>query len=118
MNLLADENIDQPIVDELRKEGHDVVYVLEMAPGISDDEVIALTQDEQRLLLTSDKDFGEMIFRQKKVCAGVILLRLAGLSPKFKARIITALIRERADEFFGNFAVVAPGRVRIRKTSK
>jgi len=56
MKFLADENIDKPIVERLRDDGHIVLYVLEMEPSISDDEVIRQANQESALLLTADKD--------------------------------------------------------------
>jgi predicted nuclease of predicted toxin-antitoxin system len=64
VNFLADENIDQPIVERLRQENHQVWYIAEIAPNISDDIVLKLALDEKAILLTSDKDFGELVFRQ------------------------------------------------------
>ena len=61
MNFLADENVDKPIVERLRKDGHIVLYVIEMEPSISDDEVIQRANQESALLLTADKDFGQLI---------------------------------------------------------
>ena len=61
MNLLADENVDAPIVAALRAAGHRVRYVLELDPGIDDPRVLALANADQTLLLTSDKDFGELV---------------------------------------------------------
>ncbi|MDW8053949.1 MAG: DUF5615 family PIN-like protein [Anaerolineae bacterium] len=64
MNFLADESIDRQIVDRLRREGHQVWYVAERHTGISDEEVLALSNREEALLLTADKDFGEIVFRK------------------------------------------------------
>ena len=58
--MLADENINQQIVERLRQDGHTVWYVVEMEPGISDDVVLDLANREGALLLTGDKDFGEL----------------------------------------------------------
>ncbi len=58
MNFLADEGVDRQIVDRLRLDGHGVLYIAEMDPGISDDEVLDIANREDALLLTSDKDFG------------------------------------------------------------
>lgn len=63
MKLVADESIDRQIVEHLRKDGHLISYVAEMEPGISDDFVLNLANREHALLLTADKDFGEMVFR-------------------------------------------------------
>ena len=63
MNLLADESIDLQIVDRLRQDGHLVHYIAEMEPGISDDVVLDLANQDTAVLLTADKDFGELVFR-------------------------------------------------------
>ncbi|MCX7839148.1 MAG: DUF5615 family PIN-like protein, partial [Anaerolineae bacterium] len=72
MNFLADESVDRQIVERLRQDGHRVWYVAEMKPGISDDSVLALANQEPAILLTADKDFGEMVFRQRLYTHGVI----------------------------------------------
>lgn len=115
MNLFADEGIDRQIVVQLRLEGHAVLYVAEFEPGISDDVVFDKANQTNALLVTADKDFGEMAFRQGSVRAGVVLLRLAGLSPGPKADIVSAVVREHENELTGSFSVVSPGMVRIRR---
>ena len=77
MKFLADENIDKPIVARLRADGHIVFYVAEIGPGLPDNKVIELSNKEEALLLTADKDFGELVFRQGLIMQGVILIRLA-----------------------------------------
>jgi antitoxin ParD1/3/4 len=62
--LVADENVDAPIVAPLRAAGHRIVYVRELDPGIDDDQVLDLANRNGALLLTSDKDFGDLVFRQ------------------------------------------------------
>lgn len=114
MKFLADENVDKPIVERLRKERHEVLYVLEIEPSISDDEVIQRTNREKALLLTADKDFGELVFRQNRIIYGVILIRLSGLSPQSKAEIVAKAVTEHADELAHNFTVISHGAVRIR----
>jgi len=79
MNLLADENIEQQVVERLRQDGHAVLYVAEMEPGIPDELVLQRANDERSMLITGDKDFGELVFRQGLVHLGVVLIRLAGL---------------------------------------
>ena len=59
MNVVADESIDRPIVDRLRQDGHQVWYVAEMEPGISDDAVLDIANREVALLLTADKDLAK-----------------------------------------------------------
>jgi|SRR5208337_3244841 len=85
MNFLADESVDFPVVQRLRSDGHEVLYVAEMDPGVSDEKVLAAANDKNALLLTADKDFGELVYRLRRISAGIILIRLAGLSPAGKA---------------------------------
>jgi len=114
VKFLADECVDRQIVDRLRQEGYEVLYVVEMEPGISDDEVLSLTNLKKSILLTADKDFGELIFRQDKIAKGVILVRLAGLSPEVKAEVVANAIREHTGELLHAFTVITPVIVRIR----
>ena len=88
MNLLADESVDGPIVERLRRDGYQVAYIAELGPGMLDDDVLNLANQEAALLLTSDKDFGEMVFRQRLHMHGVVLIRLAGLLSARKAEIV------------------------------
>jgi predicted nuclease of predicted toxin-antitoxin system len=115
VRLVADESIDRPIVERLRRRDHEVVFVAELDPGLPDDAVLALANDRNALLLTGDKDFGELVFRLGKVTAGVVLVRLAGLKPQRKAAIVEASVTRYRRELSGAFTVIAPGGVRIRK---
>ncbi|MGD8792465.1 MAG: DUF5615 family PIN-like protein [Anaerolineae bacterium] len=115
MKLFADESIDRQIVDRLRKDGHEVQYVAELEPGIPDDIVLNLANEEADLLLTADKDFGELVFRQRRVSSGILLVRLAGLSPLRKAEVVAFAINQHSRELLGAFAVLRPGSLRIRR---
>jgi predicted nuclease of predicted toxin-antitoxin system len=115
MNVVADESVDQRIVDQLRQAGHDVVYVSDRSPSIADDEVLQQANDRTAILLTADKDFGEIVFRQGRVHGGVVLIRLFGLSPDEKAvighRSVSRPFAGATGFFFGYFS----GLVRIRR---
>jgi predicted nuclease of predicted toxin-antitoxin system len=67
------------------------------------------------LLLTADKDFGELVFRLGHIAEGIILIRLAGLSPQSKARVVASAIEKYASEFPYAFAVITPTTVRFRR---
>ena len=75
MRILADENIDPFLVNWLRTQGHDVSSVRESARGAPDPNVLDGATRENRVLLTADKDFGDVVYRQGRPTAGVILLR-------------------------------------------
>lgn len=115
MNLLADEGVDRPIVEQLRQEGHHVLYIAEMSPGIDDDVILAQANAGNALLLTLDKDFGELVFRRRLVHAGVILIRLASLPSTTKAQLVAEVLRDRNTELLSAFSVITPGNVRIRR---
>jgi predicted nuclease of predicted toxin-antitoxin system len=118
MNILADEGVDSPIVDRLRQDGHIVLYIAEMAPGISDEEVLRKANEKLSLLVTTDKDFGEMVFQQNLLSSGgVVLIRLAGLSLERKVEVLSRVFRNHGAEFPHAFSVISPGRVRIRPKS-
>ncbi len=117
MTLVADEGVDRPVVARLRQDGHDVVYVAELSPGVADEDVPQQANARTAVLLTADKDFGELVFRQGLVHSGVILLRLAGLANATKAEVVAEVCRERSADLIGAFSVVSPGQVRIRRRS-
>lgn len=88
MIFVADESVDKPIVDYLRKERYEIVSIVEEKPGVSDDYVLELANKNEALLLTSDTDFGDLVFRQRKITKGVVLFRLAGLTTQKKIQIV------------------------------
>jgi predicted nuclease of predicted toxin-antitoxin system len=118
VKFLADESVDLPIVERLRQDGHPVTCVTELGPGMTDDEVLNLANREAALLLTADKDFGEMIFRQRLHTHGIVLVRLAGLSPARKAEIVALAIKQHAAELPRAFAVIGPETLRIRHAAR
>ena len=75
MRILANENFPGPILRELRRRGHDVVSVKESMRGASDREVLERAQQEDRLVLTFDKDFGELAYQPKLLGSRARLFR-------------------------------------------
>jgi len=113
MRLLADQNIPQLLVNRLRDRGHDVLWILAHSPGASDEQVLATANAEKRVLLTLDRDFGELVFHRRLVPeAGILLLRLKGLRPPQLAAKAIEIVESR-ESWSGLFAVADPGRLRI-----
>jgi predicted nuclease of predicted toxin-antitoxin system len=106
--------VDSAVVQRLRLDGHEVAYVAEMAPSMPDEEILREANATGALLLTADKDFGELVFRRRLLHAGVILLRLAGLTNPTKADVVAEVCEEHEADLTGSFSVVSPGQVRIR----
>lgn len=115
MKFVADENIDRQIVESLRREGHVIWYVAEMDPGVSDQDVLNLANHEHAILITADKDFGELVYRQRLINPGVILLRLSGLLPTAKAELVLKALAAHTEEIRGSFVVLSHRTIRIRQ---
>jgi predicted nuclease of predicted toxin-antitoxin system len=82
MRLLANENVPGDAVTALRRQGYDVVWIWEDSPGVSDIQVLARAHKEDRILITFDKDFGELAFRYGlPATCGIILFRIVTSSP-------------------------------------
>ena len=115
MRLCANENIPEDCVLRLRQVGHDVLWIRETAPGISDDAVLARAVAEDRLLITFDKDFGELVFRRgAKASQGVVLFRIPQPSAAAVAERVTATLASR-DDWSGHFSVVEEFTIRMRR---
>ncbi len=114
LRILANENFPGPLIRELRRRGHDVASVKESMRGAGDRDVLARAQEESRLVVTFDKDFGELAYRfGLPASSGVILFRLSGSDPEIdNARALAAL--ESGIEWSGFFAVVSDDRIRVR----
>jgi predicted nuclease of predicted toxin-antitoxin system len=115
MKFLADEGVDKPIVDQLRISGFDVHYVLETHQGSDDETVLFLANEEDRILLTQDKDFGELVYRLQKAHQGIILIRLGTTPAPEKARITTYVLLEYGEKLISAFTVIQANAVRIRQ---
>lgn len=113
LRLLANENFPGDAVAALREAGHDVVWIRTTAPGSSDPQVLAGAQAENRILVTFDKDFGELAFRAGLPAAsGVILFRISAPSGEHVARVATAVLAQRTD-WAGHFSVIEDQRIRM-----
>lgn len=117
MLILADESAAGYLVEQLRADGHAVSFVAELSPGDSDDTVLASAVASDSVLLTADKDFGELVFRLGRSSAGVVLCRLAGLSEHTQCELISQAFREHGHLLAGAFTVISPGAVRVRTIS-
>ena len=118
MNFVADEGVDAQVVVALRASGHTVAYVAEASPGMTDPDVLRLATDSSSVLLTADKDFGELVFRQGSAAHGVVLLRLAGLPEETKAAIVRSVVRLHGQEIPGAFTVITERAVRVRRLDR
>jgi predicted nuclease of predicted toxin-antitoxin system len=115
MRIIVDESVDGRIVDRLRIAGHDILSIAEFAPGTPDALVLAKADTAGVLLLTADKDFGELVYRRRMAHCGVMLLRQAGLSIDVRADVVLTILATHGSELAAAFTVIAPESVRIRR---
>ena len=114
MKFLADECCDAGLVIFLRDAGHDVTYVTEENEGSSDDEVLLKAYNEGRILLTEDKDFGELSYRLRKPSAGIILIRIDVKDRHMKWPRLKNLIENYEERLPGHFVVINIDKYRFR----
>jgi len=113
MRILANENFPGEAVEILRAQGHDVAWVRTDAPGSSDVQILEHAQRESRIIVTFDKDFGELAFRTGLPAQnGVILFRISTPSATHVARVAATAVASRAD-WAGHFAVIEDDRIRM-----
>ena len=113
MILVADESVDRQVVHALSA-SHEVYDVAIHNRGSPDDVVLRIASELEAVLVTADKDFGELVYRQQRVHHGVILTRLSGMDTASKAELVSGIVAEHADEIVGAFVVISPNAVRIR----
>jgi predicted nuclease of predicted toxin-antitoxin system len=114
LKFLADENIARLVIERLRQDGHREMAVPEVASGSDDVDVLEMARREQAILLTDDKDFGELVLRQRCASSGVLLLRLEGMPQSDRASLIASIVAKYGDQLKDGFTVVAAKDVRIR----
>ena len=114
MTFLADECFDARLTANLLSDGHDVLSVSEAQRGASDDDVLRRAYAEGRVVLTEDKDFGELVYRLRRPAAGVVLLRMEAEPIELKWRRLRDTLRRFPDRIVGQFVVIEPRRTRFR----
>lgn len=114
MDILGDESVDQPVVAWLRALGHNVYFMAESAPSTKDRAVIEIAQAEQRVLITQDRHFGELVFRRRLRPAGVVFLRLRTRSSSQLLKLFQQCWPKIEPRAIGNFIVVTRRKLRIR----
>jgi predicted nuclease of predicted toxin-antitoxin system len=113
VRFLADESCDFSVVRALRATGHDVLAVAELASGSDDAMVMEMASRENRILLTEDKDFGQLVYAYSQQSSGVIFIRYPTSARKTLPNALVALVSELGNDLIGSFVVLSPGRIRI-----
>ena len=113
--IIVDENVDQWLVDKLKENTTDVISIREVHPGISDLEVIQIAKSHKGLIITEDKDFGELVFSYNLRGCSVMLLRYGKSDfAQIEKNVIKALqYYEKQPNHF--FMTITSKKIRVRK---
>lgn len=115
MKFLVDECTGTSVVACLRDEGYDAVAVVEVMPEADDEEILDHAVSEGRIVVTNDKDFGEMVFRSGRVHRGVVLLRLRDERAENKVRIMKVVLAQLGARLWNHYVVATEAGIRVRK---
>lgn len=115
MKFLVDVGVGVGVESCLKKAGYSVLSMREVDCSAQDIEILHLAVEEQRMIVTMDKDFGELVFNSGIPHAGVLLLRLENATGEQKSEIVEKIINKYADQMAGYFCVYQDGKLRIKK---
>jgi predicted nuclease of predicted toxin-antitoxin system len=114
LKFLCDSDVDGPLVRRLRDDGHEVAYMTEIQPDSPDEHVLELANSTQAVLITRDKGFGNLVYRQRLVTHGVLLLRLSGVPMSERKDLLSRAAQQHGHELKGAFSVLTRGGLRVR----
>ena len=117
MRFLVDECTGARVARWLKEQGYEVFSVYEQARGITDDLIIKKAFDENWILITNDKDFGEKVYREKLPHRGIILMRLQDERSIKKIHVLQRLFSMYPQQISDHFVVVTENQVRFRAKS-
>jgi predicted nuclease of predicted toxin-antitoxin system len=115
VKLLVDVGVGRVVEKWLASAGHDVLAVRNLNAAMKDHEVLAIAARDRRVVITMDKDFGELVIRSRKDHAGILLLRLDDADSAEKLQIVRHIFEDHADILTGNYCVYQKGRLRVRR---
>ena len=115
MKFLVDECVGPTVAKWLKKNKYDTISIYDGLQGIDDDSVLDKAFSEDRILITSDTDFGEMVFKKKQQHYGVLLLRLVDERPSNKIHVLKTVLQHHSQDLLGNFVVATEKTIRITK---
>ena len=115
MKFLVDECTGISVVAYLRDEGYDTLAVVEIMPEADDEEILDRAVSEGRIVVTNDKDFGEMVFLSGRVHGGVVLLRLRDERAENKVRMMQVVLAQVGERLRNHYVVATEAGIRVRK---
>ena len=115
LKLLVDVSVGMGVVAYLREQGHDVLSVQAVDPCATDGHILDMAVAQERIVVTMDKDFGELVYQSGRPHRGVLLLRLEEQDRETKVKITSQIKKAHGEKLEDHFCVYQNGRLRIRK---
>lgn len=115
LKVLVDVGVGKAVEQWFAQEGHDVKAVRAKDAAMEDRAILAWALEEERLVVTMDKDFGELVYQSGEPHAGVLLLRLEAAKSAEKAKVVEQIVTKYGGRLKGAFAIYRDGRLRLRK---
>jgi len=113
LKFIADVNVEKAVVDFLRTEGYDVKWPPDFDREMSGESLLKLANKERRILVTNDKDFGELAFLQRQLSAGVILIRVKEQKTSDKVKLVRKVLKDHRDKLLNHFVVASKTKFRF-----
>lgn len=115
LKFLVDVGVGKKVEKWLLGKGYVAKAVREIDPRMEDDKILNIAISEKRMLITMDKDFGELVYNSGMSHSGVLLLRLEDANANEKVEIVERILTQYSDKLLNNFCVFQDGRIRIKK---
>src|SRR5258708_5035774 len=118
MRFIVDESTGTSVAEYLRGQGHHVTVVAEALPQADDIEILRKAVAEKLIVVTNDKDFGDLVFRSGESHAGILLLRLRDESSATRVAVVANVMENHPEDLAGNFVVASESHIRVRRPAK
>jgi predicted nuclease of predicted toxin-antitoxin system len=115
LKFLVDVGVSKRVEKWLLDHGYDTKNVRDVDPRMSDREILKIAVSERRMVITMDKDFGELVYNSGLLHGGVLLLRLEEAKADEKILVLEKILEKYADNLLNKFCVFKDGKLRIRK---
>jgi predicted nuclease of predicted toxin-antitoxin system len=118
LRFFVDAGVGRSVEQSLHEEGHDVKAVRDVDPCMKDEEIIRMAAWEKRIVITMDKDFGELVYHSSMRHCGVLLLRMEDAAAAKKVQIVQHILANYGDQLTDSFCVFQNNKLRIKKISR
>ena len=114
LKFLLDVGVGKIVHNLLNDAGYDAIAIVDYDPKMKDSDILSLAVQEQRMVITMDKDFGDLVYHSGQHHYGVLLLRLEDATGQEKYAVVKTILENHAHDLGANFCVYMNGKLRIK----